>query len=81
MGWLAGRPFAELLQGLDAQDASTPMGRMLLDLRSGFGCRSCEQTFGFEFALLLASVKESYLARATEVAGDTRIISIFCKSD
>ena len=71
VGWLAGRSFAELLQGLDAQDASYPYGANArtfdLDLVVGL----CEQTFGFEFALLLASVKESYLARATEVAGDT----------
>ncbi|MCP6492411.1 hypothetical protein NL519_40300, partial [Klebsiella pneumoniae] len=30
----------------------------------------CEQTFGFEFALLLAAVKESFLAFSSEQAGE-----------
>ncbi|MBX9609993.1 MAG: DEAD/DEAH box helicase [Burkholderiales bacterium] len=70
-GWLAGRSFAELLQGLDAQEASYPYGKNARAFDLDLVVDLCEQTFGFEFALLLASVKESYLARATGVTGDT----------
>ncbi len=70
-GWLTGRSFAELLQGLDAQEASYPYGENARAFDLDLVVDLCEQTFGFEFALLLASVKESYLARATEVAGET----------
>ncbi|PVY55480.1 MULTISPECIES: DEAD/DEAH box helicase [unclassified Simplicispira] len=70
-GWLAGQSFAELLQGLDAQDATYPYGENARAFDLDLVVDLCEQTFGFEFALLLASVKESYLARAIEVAGDT----------
>lgn len=69
-GWLAGRSFAALLQGLDALDASYPYGKYDREFDLDLVVDLCEQTFGFEFALLLASVKESFLARATEEAGE-----------
>lgn len=71
VGWLAGRSFAELLQGLDALNASYPYGKNTRAFDLDLVVDLCEQTFGFEFALLLASVKESFLAHATEVAGNT----------
>jgi POLQ-like helicase len=69
-GWLAGRSFAALLQELDALDASYPYGRYDRAFDLDLVVDLCEQTFGFEFALLLASVRESFLARSTEEAGD-----------
>lgn len=68
--WLAGQSFAELLQELDALDASYPYGKYDRVFDLDLVVDLCEQTFGFEFALLLASVKESYVARATEEAGE-----------
>ncbi|MDC7312370.1 DEAD/DEAH box helicase [Enterobacter ludwigii] len=70
LGWLAGDSFAALLQRLDKLGAYYPYGTnqrifdldMVVDL--------CEQTFGFEFALLLAAVKESFIASSSEQAGD-----------
>lgn len=67
-GWLAGRSFAALLQDLDAIGASYPYGKYNRGFDLDLVVDLCEQTFGFEFALLLASVKESFVARATEEA-------------
>lgn len=61
--WLAGRSFAELLQELDALEASYPYGKYDRAFDLDLVVDLCEQTFGFEFSLLLASVKESYVAR------------------
>jgi POLQ-like helicase len=68
-GWLAGRSFAELLQELDALGTSYPYGKYDRAFDLDLVVDLCEQTFGFEFALLLASVKESFVARAPEEAG------------
>lgn len=67
-GWLAGRSFSELLQELDALKASYPYGKYNRVFDLDLVVDLCEQTFGFEFALLLASVKESFFARATDEA-------------
>ena len=69
-GWLRGRSFAELLHALDALKASYPHGKYDRAFDLDLVVDLCEQTFGFEFALLLASVKESFVARATEEAGE-----------
>jgi POLQ-like helicase len=68
-GWLAGRSFAELLQELDALGTSYPYGKYDRAFDLDLVVDLCEQTFGFELALLLASVKESFVARAPEEAG------------
>ena len=68
-GWLAGRSFAILLQELNVLDASYPYGKYKKSFDLDLVVDLCEQTFGFEFSLLLASVKESFVARATEELG------------
>jgi superfamily II DNA/RNA helicase len=62
-GWFAGRSFAELLQELDALGTYYPYGNYNRAFDLDLVVDLCEQTFGFEFALLLASVKESFVAR------------------
>jgi superfamily II DNA/RNA helicase len=69
-GWLSGSSFAALLKELDALDASFPYGQHKKAFDLDLVVDLCEQTFGFEFALLLAAVKESFVARATEEAGE-----------
>jgi len=69
-GWLAGRSFNEILQELDALKASYPYGKYDRAFDLDLVVDLCEQTFGFEFALLLALVKESFVARATDEAGN-----------
>jgi len=68
--WLTGRPFAELMQELDVLGASYPYGRYSRSFDIDLVVDLCEQTFGFEFALLLATVKESFIAYAKEEAGE-----------
>lgn len=68
--WLAGRSFVELMQELDAMGASYPYGRYNKSFDIDLVVNLCEQTFGFEFALLLATVKESFIAHAKEEAGE-----------
>lgn len=68
-GWLAGRSFAVLLQELNASGASYPYGKYDRAFDLDLVVNLCEQTFGFEFALLLASVKESFVVRVAEEAG------------
>lgn len=65
-GWLAGRSFAVLLQELNVLDASYPYGKNRKAFDLDLVVDLCEQTFGFEFSLLLASVKESFIVRTTE---------------
>ncbi|WP_454753904.1 DEAD/DEAH box helicase [Cupriavidus necator] len=65
-GWMAGRSFAVLLQDVDALDASYPYGKYKKAFDLDLVVDLCEQTFGFEFSLLLASVKESFVARTTK---------------
>lgn len=66
--WLTGRSFAELLQELDSIGASYPYGRNSRTFDIDMVVNLCEQTFGFEFALLLATVKESFIAYAKKKA-------------
>ncbi len=68
-GWFAGRSFAELLQELDALGTYYPYGKYNRAFDLDLVVDLCEQTFGFEFALLLASVKESFVASGPEDAG------------
>lgn len=70
-GWLAGRSFEVLLQELNKLDASYPYGKYSKAFDLDLVVDLCEQTFGFEFALLLASVKESFVARVTEELGQS----------
>ncbi|QWZ64550.1 hypothetical protein [Aeromonas sp. FDAARGOS 1417] len=68
-GWLAGRSFATLLQELNLLDTSYSYGKYKKSFDLDLVVDLCEQTFGFEFSLLLASVKESFVARTTEELG------------
>lgn len=68
-GWLAGRSFALLLEELDDVDASYPYGKHKRSFDLDLVVDLCEQTFGFEFALLIASVKESFVARTSRKKG------------
>ncbi|EPP6744459.1 DEAD/DEAH box helicase [Cronobacter dublinensis] len=69
-GWLAGDPFSVLLQRLDTLGACYPYGNYQRKFDLDLVVDLCEQTFGFEFALFLAAVKESFLAFSTEQAGE-----------
>lgn len=68
-GWLSGRSFATLMQELEALGASYPYGRYNKAFNLDLVVDLCERTLGFEFALLIASVKESFVVRATEETG------------
>ena len=70
LGWLAGDSFAALVQRLDKLGASYPYGANQRKFDLDVVVDLCEQTFGFEFALLLAAVKESFLAFSSEQAGE-----------
>lgn len=65
-GWLAGRSFATLLEELEAVGACYPYGKQTRSFDIDLVVELCEQAFGFEFALLLAAVKESFAARLPE---------------
>lgn len=70
IGWLAGDPFSGLLQRLDTLGACYPYGKNLRKFDLDLVVDLCEQTFGFEFALFLAAVKESFLDFSMEQAGE-----------
>jgi POLQ-like helicase len=65
-GWLAGDSFGMLFTALDAAGGTYPHGstRRKFDIDQVVGL--CEQAFGFEFSLLIAAVKESFISLATE---------------
>ncbi len=69
-GWLEGSSFAVLQQKLDDIGAKYPHGANFRTFDLDLVVDLCEQTFGFEFALLLAAVKEAFVALATEDVGD-----------
>ncbi|AUF97728.1 DEAD/DEAH box helicase [Pseudomonas sp. 02C 26] len=69
-GWLAGDSFAALLQRLDTLGAYYPYGTNQRKFDLDVVVDLCEQTFGFEFALLLAAVKESFIALSAEQVGE-----------
>lgn len=69
-GWLEGHSFAVLQQQLDAIGAKYPHGANFRAFDLDLVVDLCEQTFGFEFALLLAAVKEAFVALAAEEIGD-----------
>jgi hypothetical protein len=58
-GWIAGRPFRELLDELGAAGARYPHGKQERKFTIDMVVDLCEQTFGFEFSLLLAAVAEA----------------------
>ena len=70
IGWLAGDPFSALLKRLDTLGASYPYGENQRKFDLDLVVDLCEQTFGFEFALLLAAVKESFIAFSSEQSGE-----------
>lgn len=70
LGWLAGDSFAALLQRLDTLGAYYPYGANQRKFDLDVVVDLCEQTFGFEFSLLLAAVKESFIALSAEQAGE-----------
>lgn len=61
-GWLAGKPFKQLLADLDAVGAGFPFRNG----RQGFTLDAvvdlCEQTFGFQFSLVLSAVRSAFEA-------------------
>ena len=64
-GWLKGNSFKQLLADLDAAEAGYPFRNG----RQGFTIDAvvdlCEQTFGYEFALILAAVRSSFEAASS----------------
>lgn len=64
-GWLAGKPFKQLLASLEAVDAGYSFrgGRQGFTIDAVVGM--CEQTFGFEFALVLSAVRSSFEAASS----------------
>lgn len=69
-GWLHGDSFAALQQRLDDIGAKYPHGAHFRTFDIDLVVDLCEQTFGFEFALLLAAIKEAFIAVATEEVGE-----------
>lgn len=59
LGWIAGKPFCDLRDALDAAGARYPHGEQRRKFSIDMVVELCEQTFGFEFALLLAAVTEA----------------------
>lgn len=61
-GWLAGNPFKQLLADLEAVEAGYPFrgGRQGFTVDAVVGI--CEQTFGFEFPLVLSAVRSAFEA-------------------
>lgn len=70
ISWLAGSSFDSLLQELEALGASYPYGSNMRNFDIDLVVDLCEQAFGFEFALLIAAVNESFIAHATEESGE-----------
>lgn len=70
-GWLAGKTFGELLDGMTADKATYPYGEKRRKFDIDRVVELCEQSFGFEFALFLAAIRESFSASASEEISDT----------
>jgi len=70
ISWLAGSSFDSLLQELHAMGAFYPYGKNRRSFDIDLVVDLCEQAFGFEFALLIAAVSESFIAHATEESGE-----------
>ena len=58
-GWIAGKPFKDLFAALDAAGARYPHGKQERKFTIDMVVELCEQTFGFEFSLLLAAGAEA----------------------
>lgn len=69
-GWIEGHSFAALQQQLHDIGAKYPHGSNSRSFDLDLIVDICEQTFGFEFALLLAALKEAFLALADEEVGN-----------
>lgn len=69
-GWIAGEPFSALLQAMNDRDSSYAFGAKRRKFDIDLIIEECEQTFGFEFALLLAAVRESYIASSAVGEGE-----------
>ena len=61
-GWLAGKPFNQLLEDLNAVDASYPFRASWKAFNIDAVVDLCEQTFGFQFALVLSAVRSAFEA-------------------
>jgi len=59
LGWIEGKTFKDLLADFDASGARYPHGKQERKFTIDMVVELCEQTFGFEFALLLAAVAEA----------------------
>lgn len=59
-GWLAGKPFKQLLADLDAVDAGYPFRNSLKSFTIDAVVDLCEQTFGFQFTLVLSAVRSAF---------------------
>ncbi len=64
-GWLAGKPFQQLLAELHASDAGYPFrkGRQKFTLDAVIDL--CEDTFGYEFPLVVSAVRSAFEARSS----------------
>lgn len=63
-GWLTGKPYKDLFGELEALDAGTPTKKGKQRFTIDAVVEICEQTIGFEFAMFVAAVKESFRAIA-----------------
>jgi hypothetical protein len=57
--WIEGKPYSSLYDGLNAVEARYPHGEQRRAFTIDMVVELCEQTFGFEFALLLAAITEA----------------------
>jgi len=55
LGWTAGKPFKDLLAAFDAAGARYPHGKQERKFTIDMVVELCEQTFGFEFSILIAA--------------------------
>lgn len=63
-GWIAGKPFKQLLADLDAVEAGYPFRKGRHPFSIDGVVELCEQTFGFELALFLSAIREAFKAVA-----------------
>lgn len=59
LGWIEGKPFRDLREAFDAAEARYPHGQQRRKFTIDMVVELCEQTFGFEFSLLLAAAAEA----------------------
>lgn len=61
-GWLAGKPFKQLLAELNTVGASYPFRKGRQEFTIDAVVDLCEQAFGFQFALVLSAVRSAFEA-------------------